>query len=476
MRVERNSIADGLILLRHEPLLFVRHVIGDEPRDEQERVLVDIGLELEAGRKHLKLLMRTCHGWGKTRLMAWLFLWYMFTRPGSRAITTAPTWRQVSNLLWREIKAAWLRSLLLPDGRVLDSCRLEIEADWFGYGVASDNFENLEGSHSAFAAGRFVDEAKAVPAQVIRATQGSLDAPETIDAWITTPWQKAGPFYELDTSPRTDVLRYVGTIEEMIRAGIPGAEHARDELAFACGGIDAPEFLARGMAQYLDDDGGAWSASPAAVDACMERAPSLKGEPRIGVDVAFSTDGDESVISTMIGDDLIGQVCMRIRDTVQISSIAVERARTAGARTIAVDAIGYGAGPVSEIKSWGWDGKVEEFVANAAANQPERFKNRSTEAAWHLVKRINERAISLPRDPILRSQILQVRFKPITGGKIELIKTPDGFSSPDRFDSLMIASAPPIYTGGHGYIGFLESLKQKRLEREERERLGRIAA
>lgn len=55
------------------------------------------------------------HGVGKTFVCACIFLWWLYTRPQSVVITTAPTERDVVDLLWTEIRLLHARAGVLPD-------------------------------------------------------------------------------------------------------------------------------------------------------------------------------------------------------------------------------------------------------------------------------------------------------------------------------------------------------------------------
>ena len=456
-------------MFRLSPFLFATEAVGETLRWWQEDTLLNIGRDISQGRKHHELHVRTCHTAGKTKLAAILFLWWQMTRPGARALTTSDTWLQVENLIWKEIKTCYakLQSRGFAMGRMLET-EFQIEPDWFGYGASSDKPARLEGAHSNTAAMRIVDEMKTVDWGLMKATQGLLHAPESFDLGISTPWTKAGPFYEIDRDGGSDLTRVVVTMADMIENGVEGSEYARQKMAKVCGGEDSPEFLARAMAQYIEPDAGFGGVSAAALDDCMQREPRWDGPVRVGLDVAHSTDGDESVITVMMGDDCVEQLPLRIRNTNQLASRTVERARYWGAESISVDAIGYGAGPVDDIKEWGWGEKCHEFVASATPNTPTRFANRATEAAWELIERVNSREIGLPNDPVLRAQFLQVQFNPSEKGKIKLEKAPKidsggrktNAKSPDRFDSLMIACAPPIYANSAGLLEWMSSRRE----------------
>ena len=67
-----------------DPAAFWRLVLRGEPRRWQTAVCEVIRLRLEAGERHLRVLIRSCHGAGKTTLAVVLSLWWTSTRPARR--------------------------------------------------------------------------------------------------------------------------------------------------------------------------------------------------------------------------------------------------------------------------------------------------------------------------------------------------------------------------------------------------------
>src|SRR4249920_2230175 len=95
-----------------DPIWFFRHVLGvDYLTPQQFGVVASIG-------PHKRTAVTAGHAVGKTWLAARLALWFLYTHPGSKVITTAPTWTQVAGLLWRELGNAHLRSRFPLGGRV----------------------------------------------------------------------------------------------------------------------------------------------------------------------------------------------------------------------------------------------------------------------------------------------------------------------------------------------------------------------
>ena len=113
-----------ILKLRKRPELFIEHVLGAKLWGKQ--------IEIANGlRDHRIVAVRSCHGSGKTFLAAQLALWWLYTRPFSTVITTAPTGRQVTDLLWKEIRKSYKRAGELIGGPGLgENCCRRLPGWW----------------------------------------------------------------------------------------------------------------------------------------------------------------------------------------------------------------------------------------------------------------------------------------------------------------------------------------------------------
>jgi len=424
------------------PAFFFQHVLRTPLRKWQLKVCADISEQLMGGNAHPRAVIRTCHGAGKTFMAAGLGLWWIATRPESRGLTTAPTWAGVENLLWPEINKLYNGSLLKDLGfaRLLNT-KLEATASWYLIGGASDRPENLEGHHSPVASIRIVDEAKAVPDDVIVSTSGMLDAPETFDLWISTPSIASGSFYERDTAGGEDIIRAVVTIDDLIAEGLPGKAAKKAEWLREWG-LDSPEYQSRALANYIDDAEGAlfpysW------IERAMAQQWDGDGPVVAGFDVAGSKDGDESVVAVAAGPDLhdcytvTSLVGWRERDTMLSKGRAIKAAAGAMLR---VDSIGIGKGVHDAIRE---SGRVtQEYRASDRARDDTRFLNRKAEDCWRVRGLLEKGMLKLPDDHELKRQMAAMRFEITSAGKIR-VRDPD--DSPDRLDAVVIAlSGGPV--------------------------------
>jgi hypothetical protein len=78
--------------------------------------------------------------------MAGLALYVGFSFPGARVITTAPTWRQVQDILWAEINRMAVRAGLVGQHFTLTEFRLTNGSH--AQGISTDNPVNFQGVHA----------------------------------------------------------------------------------------------------------------------------------------------------------------------------------------------------------------------------------------------------------------------------------------------------------------------------------------
>lgn len=454
-----------------DPLLYARGACNQVPRTWQAKGLDAIARKVTAGEKHIRVHVRTCHTGGKTWFAGLCTHWWQ-RRTEARTVTTAPTQRQVNNLLWTNIRRIWQQTtpkyrvgVLMGDPEL----RVDKERGWGAIGFASDRPFNMEGEHSPTAAQLIFDEAKGVPDSVRNGLQGVLHAPYSMLIAASTPWLESDWFARMDLEGGPDIIRIVVTIDDLIADGIPGSEQQKADYLELFGGEDSPEYRSRAMAEYI-------SASPfgearsAMVDSAMEREPAWCGRRVAALDVARGDAGDtshdESVIALAQGADVVEIIPFRTRDLVECARRLVAAARDFEADLIRVDANGIGAGPVDIIVAEGWPkSRVEEFVAQSKPYDDSRFENRATEAAWNLIANVNAGRCALPKDTTLRGQVMQIQFTPVAGGKIVVDKTPKfqgaRAKSPDRFDAAMMATAPDKLSGGAGLMSWLASERRR---------------
>lgn len=112
-----------------------------------------------------------------SHLAAILTLWFLYTRYPSKCLTTAASWPQVEDVLWREIRSMYKNAPSPLGGRLMNT-QLDLEELWFAQGRSTDDSTNLQGFHSKHVL-MLLDEATGIDPKIWEAAQTMAINPET---------------------------------------------------------------------------------------------------------------------------------------------------------------------------------------------------------------------------------------------------------------------------------------------------------
>lgn len=112
-----------------------------------------------------------------------------------------------------------------------------------------------------------------------------------------------------------------------------------------------------------------------------------------------------------------------------------------GRGEVIVDSVGVGSGVVDRLDEEQY--AASGFKASRKARDAERFMNARAEAYWELRERLEDGRIALPRDEELFDELLAIRWRASSGGKVRLESKADLRDrigrSPDRADAVVMA-------------------------------------
>ena len=173
---------------RKEPVEWLDWIGFDTWWDKQKEVI-------ESVRDNQRTAVRSGHTVGKTKIAAGTMLWFQFNFFPSRVISTAPTGRQVSLLLWGEIRRLYRQMMLkikrefgiAMGARLFDTDYLEIYKKlWYGIGYSTDEVEAFTGSHEINIL-FVVDEGSGVKEGIFEGIETSLNSPNSKVLTIGNP-------------------------------------------------------------------------------------------------------------------------------------------------------------------------------------------------------------------------------------------------------------------------------------------------
>jgi phage terminase large subunit len=179
------------------PLLFVNDCIEVTPSSQQIELLQSVT-------KSKRISVRSGHGTGKDAAASWIILWFMSTRPYAKVVCTAPTNRQLQDILWSEL-SKWLRKSKLQDEFIIQRDKLfhkSAPKEWWVRAVSpsvkaskEEQAETLAGFHGDHLL-IVVDEASGVPDPVYIPLEGALTQEDNRVMLIGNMTQNSGYFYD----------------------------------------------------------------------------------------------------------------------------------------------------------------------------------------------------------------------------------------------------------------------------------------
>ena len=172
---------------RNDPVWFARNILAAKPWKKQREIL-------NALTEHDYIAVRSCNGSGKSHAAAIATLWWLMAHQDATVITTAPSERQVRQILWREIRSLYLRNKETIQGKITQT-RLDISPRRFAIGFTAKSDAQFQGFHSPNLLA-IVDEASGVKEKIYDAVLSCLTSSNSKLLLIGNPASLAGTFYD----------------------------------------------------------------------------------------------------------------------------------------------------------------------------------------------------------------------------------------------------------------------------------------
>src|ERR1700730_14394839 len=392
-----------------DALDWVKTFLGATPEPWQAQALTTIS-------HHDRLSIRAGHGVGKTTLLAWIVLWFMFTRYPYKIPITANSQDQLRDVVWPELRK-WAGQL--PEDM---RARLDIGADRISLRGAeaaafatartasADNPEALQGFHEENLL-FIVEEASDIPDIVFDIAQGSLSTPGAKIVMLANPTRNSGYFRDSHTTQRDrwqtmrvnseDVPRARGHIEEII------ARYGRDSNAYRV----------RVLGEFPDTEDDVLIPLHLC-ESAIDR--QIQGQSRVfpvwGVDVARFGDHRSSLAKRQ-GNKLLEPVkSWRGLDTMQLTGKIVQEWKDLEEddrpSEILVDSIGLGSGVVDRLRELGLPARGVNVGESASVSES---YSRLRDELWFRAREwFADRTSSMPRDDALIAELTSVKVLPPT--------------------------------------------------------------
>jgi len=439
------AAAAGMRRVRRDPAAFMRDWLGADLWAKQIEIA-------EAVRDHRRVAVKSCHGSGKSFLAARIVIWFLHAYPASVVLTTAPTFNQVRNILWRNVNAAYRATKKPLLGRPLQTS-IDIAPDWYALGfkaedTATDNFQGFHAEHALVV----IDEAAGVAETVFDALDAVMTSESARLLMIGNPTNPAGSFYDAFHGARS--LHHTITIAAADTPNIQAKRTVRPYLithawiadAITKHGEDSPYVQSRVLAEFPDLSDNALIPLAWIEAADQRRLADDEGAWEAGLDVA-RMGSDQSALCVRRGDRIVFETAWSGLDL--MATVGKTRSLLSAQPPLAalkVDVIGIGAGVADRLREQGYP--VVEINVAKQAKDTEAFASLRHELWWNLRERFQHGEVSGPIDDATMGQLSSVRYKYDSRHTRPVIESKDdarrrGVKSPDRAEAMMLAFAQP---------------------------------
>lgn len=339
--------------LPRDPVAFFSEVLGIDPWDRQVELIRAIW-------HHHRVAIRAGHKVSKSNTLAGVALAWVSTKDGARVVLTSSTFRQVKQILWRELRILHSRAanqiggklhddpetgLVFPDGRQV-----------FGFSTQDpDAAAGISGANVLF----LVDEGQGVPRQIYEVLEGNAAGGAHI-AVAGNPSQTSGTYFDAFHSQADEWHRIRISSEESpnVRAGrivIPGlATREWVEDRKRVWGEDSDLYRVRVRGDFPKQASNAVISIDAVTAAVAAwEVTEAEGPLELGVDPAY--DGaDETVIFPRRGRKLFEPEVVRKLDGVEVAGKVLEvvRKHYQGIYErvrVKIDVVGIGASAADQL-------------------------------------------------------------------------------------------------------------------------------
>lgn len=424
---------------------------------------------MESVHHNVRTAVKSCHDSGKSYTASRLAAQYLSTHPDSIVITTAPTFRQVENVIWREIRGMYNKAIMPLGGEEPLKTRWEYTPNWYAIGISARDPNAIQGFHSK--SGDIliiVDEGAGVSEALFEGIEALLTSGHARLLVIGNPTSLSGKFFRMFKDPTVHKISISCFDTANFKAnGIKNLDDLRNfdltkmvlpqpyllnpewaQHKMFDWGVNSPMFQSRVLGNFPEQDANTliplnW-IDLASTEERKEIVPL--GRAAYGHDIARYGD-DTSPIIKRYGDHVCDPDVYQGEDTMMTAGRAVDRLRDElGPYFIDITG-GLGTGPYDRLIELNYITAYGLNMSSKAINK-EQFFNLRAELGWILRDKFKNGEIYIPDNEDLKAQLSNIQYKLHSDGRRQLeskddIKKRMNGRSPDLADALFMSYASP---------------------------------
>lgn len=391
--------------------------------------------------------VRSCYSIGKTFVSACAVLAFINLMTPCKIITSAPTWHQVSNLLWSEINYLF-KTRLQPKGfpGTILQTMLRMRDDWFAIGFSSNDPINFQGYHQKHVL-VILDEAPGIRPDIVDGTKALTSSGDAHTLWIGNPIDQTDHFFrsfqDINIPSHCkfkisafDTPNFTGEIvPEEVKEKLINKQWVSDRKKEW--GEDSPLYQSKVLAEF-PEGGENQVITLRECEEARRREIDPIGDKEIGVDVA-RFGSDLTVYTPIQGNVMQDQITESKKDTMEVAGRIANLIRNEGYIIAKVDVIGIGSGVVDRLLEL----ELGCIGINSAekAFDSEKYFNRRTEMWFDAKEWLKDG--KLPNDDELIADLTAPLYIYTSKGQYKMESKEETKKrlgrSPDRGDSAVMA-------------------------------------
>lgn len=441
---------------KDSPLRFVVEALKVTPSKQQAEALRVLP-------KVKRLSIHSGHGCGKDAFCAWAALWFLSTRTYPKVPATAPTARQLSDILWSEM-SKWLRQSILADEFVIQKDKIfhkQAPKEWWMRAISpsvkaskEEQAETLAGLHADHML-IIVDEASGVPDPMFIPLEGAMTQEDNKVILIGNPTKNTGYFHKTRFDPtfssKWTTLHWDSRKSELVTQDM--VNYFIDNY-----GEDSNIFRIRVAGEPPLDDETTFIPLSWAMQ-CVGNTIEVDPEWPLYLSVDVARYGeDDSVILPRRGMKVSRWNRFHGNHTMDLAHHIVRDFTEMEARGVAIDEIGVGGGVVdwlqNDPRGLGYEKAIGVNVTEASSDKNKWHRLR--DELWDRVRtHLMHKKLDLPDETVrmfgkdwnighlLADELASIKYKLDNNGAIQLESKLDmkarGIKSPNIADALCMS-------------------------------------
>lgn len=417
--------------------------------EDQAKILDAIPLAIK---EFKPIVVPSGNAQGKDFLSSAIALWFLNNYCPSKVILTAPTDRQVKEIMWAELETRWNNAQIDLPGRLL-TCKIDIEPNWFMIGFTTKETGHMTGKAQGFHSPHvcvIASEAQAIDDKIFEQLDSILNTTVNLLIMIGNPLRTSGKFARSIHDTTNNIVIHLDCLnspnykyKDNIVPGMASYEwiEKKRKLWDSEGKGDHPLWRARvrGLLPMSSIDT-VFSAD--LVDKMVTRSPNVvKRKIVVSLDPAGMGD-DEQVIYGCVSGRIVKEDFMPQCRAPESCSHVLQMAKILGANHIIIECDGLGQPIADFLRTIKPNSIVLQEVNMCGKAEDPQFENARAEMYWYARDESEAGREQIPDDEMLKDELKEIKYFPNLKGKIQIedkddIKERLG-RSPNRADAWIL--------------------------------------